>query len=223
MTAADLRLDYFQIYEVGTKVAAGNVLVRGQFDSRRVKMHLLVLDHFATPVSKNGEPIHDRHAHFAWYSGVQPPEPKRAVRVENQFGTFRICIASGQGLLVPTQKIEEGSQYPDALDHYKVYRLVEVDIVQKTRANLRDQFGPSRVRLLAPLYFAVPVEKRHDTKEFTVQNDRAHLLLFAIKTVDVEETTKVNIWNQFDKRKSIDVLRSVMLAVPGVKKDWKLA
>jgi len=223
MTAADLRLDYFQIYEVGTKVAAGNVLLRGQFDSRRVKMHLSVLDHFATPVSKNGEPLHDRHAHLVWYRGVQPPEPKRAVRVENQFGTFRICIASGQGLLVPTQKIEEGSQYPDALDHYKVYRLADVDIVQKTRVDLRDQFGASRVRLLAPLYFAVPVEKRHDTKEFPVQNDRAHLLLFAINTVDLEEMTKVNIWNQFDKRKSIDVLHGVMLAVPGVKKDWKLA
>jgi hypothetical protein len=223
MTAADLELDYFQIYDVGTKVAAGEVLLRGQFDARRVKMHLTVLNHFATPVSKNGEPLHDRHAHLVWYTGVQPPEPMRSVRVDNQFGTFRIRTASGQGLLVPTQKIEEGSQYPDALDHYKVYRLADVDSIPKTSVKLRDQFGASRTQVLAPLYFGVPVEKRKATKTFTIHNGRAHLLIFAVNAVDLDEMTKVSIWNQFDKRKSIDVLRSVMLAVPGIKKEWALA
>lgn len=223
MTAADLRLDYFQIYDVGTKVAAGNVLLRGQFDSRRVKMHLHVLDHFATPVSKNREPLYDRNAHLAWYSGVQPPEPMRAIKLENQFGRFKIRTGTGEGLLVPTQKIEERSRYPDALDHYKVYRLADVDTVQRTSVTLRDQFGASRVRLLAPLSFAVPVEKRHGTKASAIQNSRAHLLIFDITTKDLDDVTKVTIWNQFDKRKSVDVLRSVMLAVPSIKQEWSVA
>jgi hypothetical protein len=37
---------------------------------------------------------------------------------------------------------------------------------------------------------------------------------------DLEEMRKITIWNQFDKRKSVDVLRSVMLAVPSIKKEW---
>jgi hypothetical protein len=38
-------------------------------------MRLKLLDFFANPVSKNGEPLYDKNAHLAWYRGVQPPEP----------------------------------------------------------------------------------------------------------------------------------------------------
>lgn len=223
MTASELRLDYFLFYDVGTKVAAGQVGVRGPFDSRRVAMHLSVLDHFATPVVKNGEPLHDRHAHLVWYRGVQPPEPARAITLKHQFGTLKIRTGVGQGLLVPTQKIGQGSQYPDALDHYKAYRLLDVDSVQKTSVSLRDEFGASRVRMLAPFYFAVPVDKRHGTKAFKTLNARAHLLIYAITTEEFDEPTSITIWNQFDKRQSVSLSRAVMLAAPSVMKQWSLA
>ena len=220
MTAAGLGLDYFQIYDLATKPADAVVQVKGQFDSRRVPIRLSVLEYFATPVSKNGEALHDRHAHFAWYTGVDPAQPIRQVVVNNQLGSFRVCTGAGNGLLVPTQKIEQGSRYPDTLDHYKVYRLTDVETIQRTSVNLRDQFGASRLRLLAPVYLAVPVEKRHDTEAFPIRNETAHLLLFAVTTLDVERP-KISIWNQFDKRKSLDLLRAVMLAVPCAKGEWK--
>ena len=220
MTAAGFGLDYFQVYDVATKPAGAVVQARGQFDSRRQQMRLSVLECFATPVSKNGEPIHDRHAHLAWYTGVQPAEPVRRIRVENQFGAFRICTAAGRGLLVPTQKIEQGSRYPDTLDHYKVYRLTDVATVQNTTVQLRDQFGASRVKVFAPVFFAVPVAKRHDAKEFPIQNDGAHLMFFAITALDLADRPTVSIWNQFDKRRSLDLLRAVILGVPSVKKEW---
>jgi len=35
VTANELKLDYFHIYDVGNQSAAGDVLLRGQFDVRR--------------------------------------------------------------------------------------------------------------------------------------------------------------------------------------------
>ena len=76
MTAKELRLDYFQIYDVANRPAEGSVLLQGQFDQTPLKMQLALLDFFANPVSKNGEPIYDKNAHLAWYRGAQPPETR---------------------------------------------------------------------------------------------------------------------------------------------------
>ena len=222
MTAAGLGLDYFQIYDLATKPADAVVHVKGRFDSRRVLTRLSVLEYFATPVSKNGETVHDRHAHLTWYTGVDPAQPIRQVILENQLGRFRVCTGAGNGLLVPTQKIEQGSRYPETLDHYRVYRLTDVETVQRTSVNLRDQFGASTLRILAPVYLAVPVEKRHDAKAIPIRNETAHLLLFAVTTLAVVERLRVRIWNQFDKRKSLALLRAVMLAVPSAMGEWKV-
>ena len=164
MTAKELKLDYFKFYDVENREAEGDVLLRGQFDQRPQKMRLRLLDFFANPVSKNGEPLYDKNAHLAWYRGVQPPEPPRQVVLENQFGKFDIRTGTGYGLLVPTQKVEQDSVFPNELDHYKVYRLTDVESVPKGTVKLRDQFGVSEVELQVPLFFAVPVDKRHRTK-----------------------------------------------------------
>ena len=221
MTANELKLDYFQIYDVGNKSAAGEVLLRGQFDVRRQKMRLALLDSFANPASKNAEPIYDPHAHLTWYIGVQPSEPVRAVILENQFGRFKIRTGTGHGLLVPTQKVEQGSRFPHGLDHFKVYRLTDVESVPKGSVKLRDQFGVSEVELQVPLFFAAPVDKRHRAKAYPVQNGRAHLLIVGITSRDLEK--KIILRNQFEKRTSVVVVRSVMLAVPSIKHEWKPA
>jgi hypothetical protein len=221
MTAQELGLDYFQIYDAVNKAAAGSVLLRGAFDVRRQRMQLALLDHFATPVSPNGEPSVDMHAHLTWYRGVQPPEPIRAVVLENIFGKLKIRTGTGQGLLVPTQQMAQRSAFPNALDHYKVYRLADVLRVPETTLKLRDQFGESKVQVQVPQYFAVPVEKRHGTKAFEVQNTRAHLLIVGITVRDLE--AKVPIRNQFDRRTSVEIGRTVMLAVPSAVRDWKPA
>ena len=126
MTAKELKLDYFKFYDVANREVDGDVLLRGQFDQRPQKMRLRLLDYFANPVSKNNEPLYDKNAHLAWYRGVQPSEPPRRVVLENQFGKFDIRTGTGYGLLVPTQKVEPGSVFPNELDHYKVYRLLDV-------------------------------------------------------------------------------------------------
>ena len=219
MTAKELRLDYFQIYDVANREATGKVLLQGQFDERPLKMELALLDFFANPVAKNAEPIYDNNAHLTWYRGVQPPEPMRAVVLETQFGRFEIRTGRAYGLLVPTQKVESGSVFPKTLDHYKVYRLVDVERVPDVTLNLRDQFGASEARMRLPLYFAVPVRKRHETKEYPIQNERAHLLIFGITPRDLQK--KVTLRNQFTKGTSLAIVRSLMLAVPSIKREWK--
>jgi hypothetical protein len=219
MTAKELKLDYFQIYDVANRQAAGNILLQGQFDKQGLRMQLALLDFFANPVAKNAEPIYDKNAHLTWYRGVQPSEPMWAVILENQFGKFEIRTGKGYGLLVPTHKVESGSVFPKTLDHYKVYQVVDVGNVPDVTLKLRDQFGASEARLGRPLFFAVPVRKRHETKEYPIQNERAHLLIFAITPRNLEK--KVTLRNQFARGTSVAVVRSVMLAAPSIKHEWK--
>jgi len=221
MTAKELKLDYFQIYDLENRPAAGNILLQGQFDEKRLKMQVALVDFFGNPVSKNGEPLYDKNAHLAWYRGVQPAEPIRRVLLENQFGKYDIRTGTGYGLLVPTQKVEPGSAFPQALDHYKVYRLVDVEPVPHGVITLKDQFGASETPLRLPLYFAVPVAKRHDTKDYPIHNKTAHLLIFSINVRNV--TKKITLRNQFSRNAAVNVVRSVMLAVPSLKREWKPA
>lgn len=219
MTAQDLKLDYFKFYDVENREVDGDVALRGQFDQRPVKMRLRLLDFFANPVSKNGEPMYDKNAHLTWYRGVQPPEPPRRVVLENQFGKFDIRTGTPYGLLVPTQKLEPGSAFPAGLDHFKVYRLLDVEQTPGNVWKLRDQFGADEVKLRLPLYFAVPVVKRFAGKNYPIHNERAHLLIFSITTREIQKAIKLR--NQFTRSTGVKVVRSLMLGAPSVKLEWK--
>lgn len=219
MTAKELKLDYFKFYDVENREAQGDILLKGQFDERAQKMRVRLVDFFANPVSKNGEPLFDKNAHLAWYRGVQPPEPARRVVLENQFGRFDIRTGTGYGLLVPTQKIESGSVFPAELGHYKVYRLLDVEQFPDKTLKLKDQFGSEEVKLRLPLYFAVPVAKRHGDKTHPIHNERAHLLIFSITTRDLQKAIRIR--NQFASGIGVRVVRSLMLAVPSLKREWK--
>lgn len=221
MTATELKLDYFMIYDVEDRKVQADVLLQGQFDKRPQKMQLASLDFFANPVSKNKEPGYDKNAHLAWYGGFQRREPMRRAVLENQFGKIRIWIGAGCALLVPTEKLEKGSAFPEALDHYKVYRVLDWDESPQARLKLTDQFWTQRAELRKPLYFAVPVMKQHGEKVYPIRNERAHLLILGITPRDLEK--KVRIQNQVNRRASVAVVRSEMLAVPSLKREWKLA
>lgn len=218
MTATELKLDYFKFYDVEDRQVQADVLLRGQFDARPQRMRLALADFFANPVSKNGERIYDKSAHLTWYRGLQAAEPMRRVTLENQFGRFNIRTGTGYGLLVPSQKVEEGSVFPRALDHFKVYRLVDVTPVPAAKIKLRDQWSSEEVALRAPMYFAVPVLKKYGDKQSLIQNERAHLLIFGITPRDASR--KVTLKNQFTRGVSLTVVRSVMLGAPSLKLEW---
>ena len=94
----------------------------------------------------------------------------RRVSGKNQFGKFDIRIGNSLGLLVPTQKVIRGSVFPETLDHYKVYRVVQFEKVPTVTRKLQDQFVSETVRIGPPIGFAVPVSKtasptRHNDPE----------------------------------------------------------
>ena len=219
MTATELKLDYFKVYDVENRAAKGSVALKGQFDRLAQKMQLAFLDFFANPVSKNGEPLYDKDAHLAWYRATQPPEPLRRVILENQFGKLEIVIGTGYGLLVPTEKVERGSALSKMLDHYKVYRVAYVGQVPTAHLQLKDQFGADEVTLGPPRFFAVPVNKKHGTKEYPINNKEAHLLIFSITPKDKKKELKLR--NQFANGLAVSVVRSLMLAAPSLKREWK--
>lgn len=219
MTAHELKLDYFKFYDVENKDAAGDILLKGQFDQRAQKMQVRLLDFFGNPVSKNGERILDKNAHLAWYRGIQAAEPPRRVVLENQFGKFDIRTGTVYGLLTPTQKVEQGSVFPKELSHFKVFRLLDAEEAPGKVVKLRDQFGPDQATVRLPLYFAVPVAKRHGEKTFPVFNERAHLLIFSITTKAIEKAIRIR--NQFHANAAVRIVRSLMLGVPSVKLEWK--
>jgi hypothetical protein len=218
MTAQDLKLDYFLIYDLENKATTASVQLQGQFDRQRITMRVALLDFFGNAVSKNREPIYDKRAHLAWYRGVHPAEPMRRVVAENQFGKFDLRTGTPDGLLVPTHKIESGSAFPEGLDHFKVYRLVDPKPVPDTSLKLVDQFGRWSAKLRQSLFFAVPVTKRVGTTTYPIKNERAHLMIFGVTANPGDKTIKIR--NQFTGAQ-VQALRSLMLAVPTVKRDWK--
>ena len=63
-------------------------------------------------------------------------------------------------LLVPAEKKEQGSVFPDSLDHFKCYPVIEgTGTPVDSFVDLEDQFGYEYVEVKKPVYFCNPVSK----------------------------------------------------------------
>lgn len=218
MNAQDLKLDYFKIYDVGDYKVDYQVRLQGQFDEEPQDAELTLLSYFANPVSKNGEPIYNRNAHLTWYRLYsQIPEPTRNVMVENQFGQQKIIIGKSPALLAPARKQERGSQFPVDLDHFKLYWVLEGEPVNQG-VELKDQFSGEEAKVFYPLFFGVPVQKEYQGNVSPIHNKKAHLLIYKITPRSLQQARAVR--DQFGMR-YLFFLRSVLLAVPGIKPEWE--
>jgi hypothetical protein len=162
--------------------------------------------------------IKDANRHFNWYAIEQEqPEPRRTVRFRNQFGEHSVIIRDPRFLMVPTQKIShEGSEFPESLDHYKCYEVIEVNTApQPPVVKLEDQFGSGEAQVRKPRFFCLPVMKEREGGEVTdINNEEDHLAVYDISPEDRE--LEIEVKDQFDSR-ALKVNRSVFLAVPSVK------
>ncbi len=218
MDAPELRLDYFQFYDVGNQDAGYVVGLQGQFDKYAEKVRLNYLNLFANPASKNGEPFYDKNAHLTWYDLYDPvPDPTRVVYYQNQFGEQKLITGRSYALLSPTQKRFKGSSFPEQLDHYKVYEVLEGEPANKA-VKLEDQFGQSETRVYYPAFFGVPVKKWWEGQTFGIHNERAHLVFYKISPNSADQTVVTR--DQFGQR-LLHVFRSVLLAAPSVKLKWQ--
>jgi hypothetical protein len=230
MKPLNFETDHFKIYEVMQQEARANLFLKGQFDLRRQAMRLTSLEYFANPVLKDVGTIRNNDTHLAWYRGIGSTDRTRYhVILTNQFGSVEAYATAPVGLLVPTKKferkIEADNQHSievlDKLDHFKVYPLQPIDPSKVPghdhRLQLRDQFDkePETVRLLLPVFLAVPVDKYHGESHDRIHRPKEHLLIYQITPQDFQK--KVWITNQLGTRVVVTVVRSSMLAVPSLK------
>ena len=216
MKSQELRLDHFKIYDVNDCEVVEKVALKGQFDREEETAKTYSLSFYCNPVSKNEEPLYDPDAHLAGYSIYQPvPEPMRVVVLKNQFGTSKLITGRPFALLVPSRK--QGHSFPERLDHYKLYRVLEGEPLNK-EVSLKDQFESDRTRVTYPIAFGVPVTKRHDNREYPINNERAHLAIYRISPRPIQETRATR--DQFGG-KLLFFMRSIALAIPSVKEHWE--
>ncbi len=146
------------------------------------------------------------------------PDPTREVTYQDQFGKQQIYIGRNVGLLVPTWKVEPGSTFPDKLDHYRVYQVLHGEPINKT-VKLEDQFGTMEGRIYYPMFFAVPARKWYEGQTYGINNADAHLAIY--RTYPNTTQKVIATRDQFSQR-HLNVFRSVLLAAPGKKLDWKV-
>ncbi len=217
MTSEEFRLDHFRAYNIDGVTVDIAVALRGQFDKGFRKHRLVSLDHFANPVDKNGEGIVNDQAHQTWYAldSEGASEPRRTVRISNQFGDQTIETGDAGLLITPAEKRERGSSFPERQDHFKCYGVVDGKEIGRT-VTLRDQFLDGSVRVLEPLLFGVPVAKRYKELE-PIVNEEAHLTIYRLDARDNHEVRTVV--DQFDEY-GLETLATALLAVPTRKVKW---
>ena len=216
-------LDHFKVYEVDKVEVGFRVRLTDQFADNPKESHLHSLSFFANPTSKvhkNGEEvsIKDKNAHLTWYEiDQEQQEPRRTVRFANQFGEHSVDIKDPRFLLVPTQKIsDEGSEFPESLDHFKCYEVIEVNTApQPPVVKLSDQFGSEQVKVRRVRFFCLPVMKERENGEvYDIMNAADHFAVYDI--TPKEHQLGIAVKDQFEER-DLKVIRSMFLAVPSEK------
>ena len=98
----------------------------------------------------------------------------------------------------------EGSQFPSGLDHFKCYKVLEGEAIDKG-VSLKDQFdgdkndGDKNVPVLRPRWLAVPVQKTYKEETTKIQNKRDHLVVYEIPRKEVQK--KIVMKDQFGDRR----------------------
>jgi hypothetical protein len=226
MNAKDFELDYFQLYDIENPEDISryspSVRLKGQFDEEPEWARLQVLKKFANPVSKNGEEVFDKNAHVTLYNLYSSDQRIiRHVTVANQFGEQEIVIYHAVGLLAPALKARQGRRFtqPTKLDHYKVYRVINGQQVEKS-VKLEDQFHARATKVRHPIALAVPVTKEHYGHVHAIHNPKAHLVIYLVEhSKDMPDV--IHARDQFGIHPYLKMGVSYLLAVPSKKVDWK--
>lgn len=220
MNKSDFRLDHHKVYAIKHQAANATVFLRGQFDGNQFRKAALArYIRFINPVDKNGEGIIDKHAHLNWYLIEADPEPIRTVSFYNQFGLQKVKIGNPVALLAPADKIEDGSQFPERLDHYKVYEVISAEPVNRF-VTLRDQFVSTENVAIVPKFFAVPVEKRHNNAYFPITNREDHAVYYVLEPKEIQQKRKTK--DQFGLHEMV-TRYCELLGVPSKKLAWEVS
>lgn len=231
MNAKDLKLDYFQIYNLenpqDVRRRVPTIWLKGQFEKEEAEFaHLQYLKMIANPVRKDNEEYYNKNGHLVWYN-MESSDPviARRVKIENQFGDQKLVINEVVGLLAPTLKriMGSGSAFTKLtnIDHYKIYRVIDETPIKRETLVLEDQFHERKADLRHAMAFAVPVKKEHAGKSFPIVNEEAHLTIYWV-SYSKNMPHIIETRDQFARHRYLKVDRSFLLAAPSKKIDWKV-
>jgi hypothetical protein len=212
-------VDHFKCYEAtdvqGSDPIGEDLLLEDQFGI--VEAQLGSAEMFCNPVEKwhydRRTPVWHPDHHFTLYSLTEVISPLWSVDVDNQFGTQQLLVGNPVLLAVPTQKLVPGDHGPPVgLDHFLLYEVIGA-LPINVPVHLFDQFTYDDVLVMAPVFFANPVEKTHGDPVTPIENPEAHLVFYQISG-DYSGTATVD--NQFGLQDLL-VGNQALLAVPSAK------
>lgn len=205
-------VDHYKPYEVLGPSINGPITLEDQFGT--VTITSLVLTKFATPVSKNLEPILDPVAHQTWWEFLFD-EPTRIVVARDQFGEHEWVLGNSRFLLNPALKFpQDGDELPK-LNHYKCYEAQGP--TQGITVRLRDQFGEETVFVAFGKYFCNPVRKT--TPDGTISDiidPLAHLTCYFLDNPEEHQIT-VTFRDQF-MEEAVVLQDNLCLCLPALKR-----
>ena len=207
-------IDHYKVYQTMGPPFPGPIMLMDQFGQREI--FELILNRFATPASKNQEPVFDEIAHQTWWQ-FQHPEPPRTVIVKNQFGEFEWMVGDAAYLLNPALKNMDPTMPLPDLNHYTCYDAFGPPI--QLEVFLEDQFGAEWVFVLEPRYFCNPCEKiGPDGFVYPIIDPNAHLTVYFVEN-PLPHDWQVRVRDQFVDEPLV-LLINDLLAVPAIKKEW---
>jgi len=209
-------IDHYKTYEIfdGPYIERQTIL-RDQFgEAYADTMHL---EKFATPVSKNEEPIYDPEAHLSWWRlYTTQPYPIKIVNVENQFGTFDWTVRDPMYLLLPALKNTTGGGEIPVKNHYLCYKAW--GDTMSINVTLTDQFDTSEALLLEPAFFCNPCEKEVDGVTYPIVDSLAHFTVYRVLNTN-QYQIPVTVLDQFGFYTEIFLGENRFLCVPAEKKQ----
>src|SRR6266498_2146504 len=132
-----------------------------------------------------------------------------------QFGARTLEVVGARVLLVPTQKLVGGLEFPERLNHYWCYEANGEDV--GVSVTLEDQFsGPDTVRVEQPVLFCNPVVKIHAGERFRIEERQVHLTCYDIHGPQRTEATQFGMTNQLETD-TFTVTSWELLCVPSEK------
>ena len=140
-----------------------------------------VLDKFATPVQKNGEPMFNAMMHQTWWQ-IHDPQPVWEVVLDNQFGLQTWQVTDGRYLVLPALKFDPSPIPP--WNHYKCYDAVgpPVDIP----VVLVDQFWTYEGIAALPEQFCNPCQKEvFEGEIYPIIEPEVHLACYRLEPAEI--------------------------------------